>query len=521
MEAVGIIPLALTTLKIVDQVVRFFGRLQNCPREIRMLRTLLAETKEDLRILNPPTDPTTEYLCGISTDLQDVINDTLTRCKKFLTKYCDDVRKSGNEDDSAKKSEVAEGDKPEGKEKETGNIVSRVVWTVAHGEELNEMKVEIERISMVIINRLYLRRILTLQEAQAGTSPQTEPPAPQDNDLVDNVVAVPPANRTRAAKQSASEVDPLRELPPLSSSQLSLKRLEAEADTPVKTKPLQEAEALQKRQSSLNLRLLDILDTGAVAGDADFPNLCGSFICLQGDQLPPECRSLRLEKLQVAARDEASLLLQFECSGGAIGIRHLVPLDAFPYISDINPPNVSFRAKHAITLMRREGDCLFHIRDMEYKFTDVPTRRRFQELIRGRTLRYEFEASEITALAAVPGWTGLRDYNLAAGEPLQVWQLDRPKTTPIITMTFLAGKPDVGGRRQFSHLELYFGDRVGEVRRVKAWWSIKGKRKAVQGQWVIPYQPSDGVKVTFQNEQGEFLRFLCPRRAIDVADRLG
>jgi hypothetical protein len=122
----------------------------------------------------------------------------------------------------------------------------------------------------------------------------------------------------------------------------------------------QEFEArLRERQSNLHQRLVrDILDTGAVAKDIDFPNLCGSILCLEGDEIPPECRILRLERLQVAARDEETLLLQFQCSEGAIGIRHLgvlypvsfvhssflyltcavtVPLDAFPYFGTFAP----------------------------------------------------------------------------------------------------------------------------------------------------------------------------------------
>ena len=44
---------------------------------------------------------------------------------------------------------------------------------------------------------------------------------------------------------------------------------------------------------------------------------------LSGDDIPKRYRVLNLDELQVAARDDKTMLLQFSCNGGSIRVKHL------------------------------------------------------------------------------------------------------------------------------------------------------------------------------------------------------
>jgi hypothetical protein len=167
-----------------------------------------------------------------------------------------------------------------------------------------------------------------------------------------------------------------------------------------------------------------------------------------------------------------------------------------PRLSDITSLDVSFLATHTITLMCADGHHLYNIKGPRYRFIDLTMRRKFQELVRGRHLVAEFEASEVADLLG-KGKPRCR----AMGEPLHVWRWDRPglgwRVPSVVTMTFLAK-----GQGGFDHLEWHFDDRVGEPRVVRAAGS--SKRKAVEVQWAIPKEEASATRITFQNETGKF-----------------
>ncbi len=244
--------------------------------------------------------------------------------------------------------------------------------------------------------------------------------------------------------------------------------------------------------------------------------------------MPREFRTLNLEDLQIVARDEKTTLMRFSCNQGSIRIKHLIPFATPPYVGDIASPDVRFRATHAITIMCDDVHYLYHVAQPQYHFADVETRRKFQELVRGRCFVDEFEAMEVTELqesghvvtdgSIRSGSSGgstskktknksknLNQFPLAQSEPIQIWRWDRPgsgwRVPSVVTMTFLS---DTGGEWRFK--EWHAQDLEGKVKVTQ----LEGRSKTiVEMCWAIPrIQGAQRVRIMFKSKRGEL--FPCP-----------
>lgn len=133
-----------------------------------------------------------------------------------------------------------------------------------------------------------------------------------------------------------------------------------------------------------------------------------------------------LDSLQLATRDEMTTMLRFTCENTSIRVQHLgtAPLSLFspcrhanldvkqvefttpPYPSSVTSADVLFRGTHPITLLLEDGNLLLHVAQPHYKFPDVSTRHKFQELVRARKLITEMTAIEVFPLFSRDDGTG-------------------------------------------------------------------------------------------------------------------
>jgi hypothetical protein len=233
-----------------------------------------------------------------------------------------------------------------------------------------------------------------------------------------------------------------------------------------------------------------------------------------------------------------------------------------PSPTSVNSPNVLFRATHPVTLLLEDGSLLLYVTQPRYKFANVSTRRKFQELIRARTLIDEVMAVEVFPLfrnddgsgglnrCSTGGTTntsskatsssssssstfslrsilGMKtdghqkrkeeERCLARCEPLQIWQLPGCGVLAA-TMTFVADAEQLvrkgGGARgvsnQYRVLEWHAGDlAVGGALRV-VMGGASSAPWAVEMWWAEQCAGSaPGVKITFGTKNGEFDPMLC------------
>lgn len=225
-----------------------------------------------------------------------------------------------------------------------------------------------------------------------------------------------------------------------------------------------------------------------------------------------------------------------------------------PYPSSVTSADVLFRGTHPITLLEEDGNLLLHVAQPHYKFADVSTRHKFQELVRARRLVAEMTAVEVFPLFSSHDRTGGLDRCstngttntdsvatnttsstgtktfwriaikgkktdrhqtrrqemefLALSEPLQLWQ--QPEGgDQAATMTFVANGKKLVRRGGISdewpllewhakHLEVRRAPRVVEGGRSSAAW-------AVEMWWDYKQQgAAPGVKITFGKKSGKF-----------------
>lgn len=288
-----------------------------------------------------------------------------------------------------------------------------------------------------------------------------------------------------------------------------------------------------------------------------------------------------LESLQLATRDEMTIMLRFTCKNKSIRVQHLgtAPLYLFPpcchadldvkqvefttppYPSSVTSADVLFRGTHPITLLEEDGNLLLHVAQPHYKFPDVSTRHKFQELVRARKLVAEMTGVEVFPLFSSHDRTGGLDRCstsgttstdfvatnttsstgtktfwrisikgkktdrhqtrrqemefLALSEPLQLWQQpgggDQAET-----VTFVANGKKLVRRGGISDewpllewhakdLEVRGAPRVVEGGRSSAAW-------AVEMWWDYkPQGAAPGVKITFGKKSGKFglVCYLC------------
>ncbi|KAK1831484.1 hypothetical protein QBC39DRAFT_330731 [Podospora conica] len=493
-EIFGLVTGAVQALAAVDRAVALFGRLQNAPKQIRLVRILLAQIDHDLNTLKQSSMNDDEGAGGNNNHDQpgrrippatiSEIEDSLNECRAFVNKYNDDFS------DKASR--------------------GRVFWSsVKHTAKLDEIRARIVEIYPLIITpwmmRLLLERIPAPDHQHQGRGPLPLPRTTHDGAVPETI-------------------------------------------------------------STTTTDLRDVLETGAVEFDAALKNLRGATLTLDGD-IPPEYRTLFLDELQLATRDEMTTMLRFSCTKSSIRVQHLVQFSTPPYLSSVDSSDVEFRATHPVTILRDDGHLLLHASRPRYCFADVPTRRKFQELVRARTLLAEVRAIEIFPLFSSNGDGGGLDRCSTGGtgstgskttssssvrsivsvfsfksilgkktdrrqkqqqterclancEPLQIWQRQQDAVRAgvpgpgVTTMTFVVDTEQLlrkggggGGRAardrdKWRVLEWHAGDlESGEAPRV-----VAGKRSeapwAVEMWWAIRCAgAAPGVRITFGSKK--------------------
>ncbi|KAK3339716.1 hypothetical protein B0T25DRAFT_560456 [Lasiosphaeria hispida] len=486
-EIVGLISFALGALAAADRAVVLFDRLQNAPKQMRLVRILLDQIKEDLNALKESNNNSPGGQ-KIPLATFSEIKDALTECRVFLDRYSERFS-----------SKVT---------------LRRVFWSSVKTAELQGIRNRIADIYPLIIIPLNIRilmartpapvtgrqnnPILLAQAVQAGAVGDVAPPLCGIAEAAGGIrVPVPEiAGRQNKARQTEEELS-----------------------------------------AALSIRLRDILETDAtVAVDTALKTLKDATLTLSGDDIPEYYRALKLDGLQVAARDDKTMLLQFSCNGGSIQVKHLVPFSTPPCLSAVKSPDVYFRATHSITLLLRDGDLLLHVATPRYHFTDFRIRQKFQELVRARKLLDEIEAVEVLALfnddggrTVTGGTTSTRATSISGSsssssrssgnsrrtrerrvrrqevclnqsEPLQIWEqeeVNRPGCPSIVTMTFLADTAELSGDRgsrrdKWRVLEWHAEDLAGQAEAVA---------KAVEMWWAIHcVGAAPGVRITFRSK---------------------
>ncbi|KAK0752809.1 hypothetical protein B0T18DRAFT_384978 [Schizothecium vesticola] len=314
-EIFGLVTGAVQTLAAVDRAVAIFGRLQNAPKQIRLVRILLAQIEHDLVVLKQSYGNSNEEAGGIDnhqTAGRQIppatiaeIEASLNECRIFVNKYNDVFS------DKASRGRIFWSSV-----KHTAKLATAAASAAGAGATLNGIRAPISEYS-----------------------------------------------------QRQDEVRQVQ----------------------------------QELNAALTINLRDVLETGAVEVDADLKNLRGATLTLQGEDVPPEYRTLFLDGLQLATRDEMTTMLRFSCNDKSIRVQHLVQFSTPPYLSSITSPDVLFRATHPITLLLQDGNHLLHVAHPHYHFSNVSTRRKFQELVRARTFVAEMVAVEVFPLFSSGG----------------------------------------------------------------------------------------------------------------------
>ncbi|KAK0715319.1 hypothetical protein B0H67DRAFT_645087 [Lasiosphaeris hirsuta] len=506
-EVFGLISFALGALAAADRAVVLFDRLQNAPKQMRLVWILLDQIKEDLNTLRESNNDDSGGP-RISPATFKEIKDALTECEVFLDRYSERFS-----------SRVT---------------LRRVFWSAIKAAELEGIRSRIAYIYPQIITPLNMRVLISMMPAPA-TGEQNSPMLPAQVAQAGVVGDTAPSPYGIAATADGVQ---------------ALVR-----DSDVRQDGVRQAE--EELKAALSIKLRDILETNAtIEMDDDLKILQRATLTLQGDDIPLEYQTLKLDGLEVAARDEKTIMLRFSCNGGSIRIKHLVPFSTPPCLSAVESPDVYFRATHSITLLLDDGHLLLHVATPRYHFNDFRVRRKFQELVRARKLVAEIESVEVMALfndnddgrMLTSGTTSTKatsisgsstssgsrasktrvrkvrrqDVCLAQSEPLQIWQpegADQPGCSGpgIVTVTFLADTAELSGgggsrRDKWRVLEWHAEDLGGRAEVVakaaEMWWAIRCVGAA------------PGVRITFRSKR-EARRFAELFKPPDREEALG
>lgn len=263
-EIVGLVAGAVQALTAVDRAVQIFGRLQNAPKQIRLVRILLAQIDHDLAVLNQSNAEASginNHPAGQQIPPATVaeIEDSLTECRIFVNKYYDVFS------DKASR--------------------GRIFWSsVKHTAKLEEIRARIADIYPLIIMPLMVRLLLERIPGPVHQHERRAVPlllAQMAHTGLESAprMASPPCDTCGRAAAAAS-----------SAAAAALNGIRA----PIPEYAQSQDEVLQVEQelnAALAINLRDVLETGAVKVDADLKNLQGATLYAIGHPVQQICTS--------------------------------------------------------------------------------------------------------------------------------------------------------------------------------------------------------------------------------------
>lgn len=260
-EVFGLITGVLQTIAAVDRAVEIFGRLQNAPKQIRLLSILLAQIERHLRILkksygynnddDDDDDDDDEEAGGINNDhpaLPQIPPATIAEIKDSL-KECHAFVKRHNNDFSDKASRV------------------RKFWSsVNHMGELGQIRARIAEINPLIIQPLMMELLLARIPVPIHQHKGRGVPLP-----------LRPMARIGAGLSRAPPPCAIcgRETAAAAAAALNSTR----APIPENVRRQDEVQQVQQElNAALAIDLRDVLETGAVEVDAALKDLRGATL---------------------------------------------------------------------------------------------------------------------------------------------------------------------------------------------------------------------------------------------------
>lgn len=254
-EVFGLITGVLQTIAAVDRAVEIFGRLQNAPKQIRLLSILLAQIERHLSILKKSygynDDDDDKEAGGINNHhpaLPQIPPATIAEIKDSL-KECHAFVKRHNKDFSDKASRV------------------RKFWSsVNHMGELGQIRARIAEINPLIIQPLMMELLLAripvpIHQHQGRGVPL--PLRPMARDGAGSSRAPPPCDTCGRATAAAT------------AAALNGTR----APIPENVRRQDEVQQVQQElNAALAIDLRDVLETGAVAVDTALKVLRGATL---------------------------------------------------------------------------------------------------------------------------------------------------------------------------------------------------------------------------------------------------
>ncbi|KAK3694142.1 hypothetical protein B0T22DRAFT_506358 [Podospora appendiculata] len=439
-DVLATVNLIWRVLAAADLVIGLFDRMQNAPRHIREFRGLIVRLSEDFASLREDDEQAGSI--HFSAADQQQINETLELCRTFFEKYKETLTSQG----------IFGG-------------VRRAFWPLTNGDKLDGYRDRIYDIYNYIVIPVMLRLIRTRQTGSGSMGSLT---GRLSGAMHESAALASRATREDSLCISPTEVTiPKQELQGIIDQRIRSFRM-------ILGKPIKEINLLADNPASID--------------DEEFEDV-KTVLCLdRRDKALKRHQKLRLEELHIVAGDDDTLVFHFRCRDRSIRVKHLVPTNTIPYVTDVSSLEVSFLASHSITVIDQDGPHLYQITHPRYQFETLRARKRFQQLSRDRKLLGEFEAADIS----------MGGRRLAVAEVLQLWR--QPGLRPAATMTFL-GTPAAGGRggvgESGAHVEWHIEDFQLTLDVAKT------GRKARVLQLGALYRQSNlgaGVSITFSNE---------------------
>ncbi|KAK4183283.1 hypothetical protein QBC35DRAFT_508327 [Podospora australis] len=437
-EPLGIVSLVLQAITSIDKVATLFSRVQNAPKEVRLLKILLSGIAHDFEHLN--SEATNNGLLNIPPEAVEEIKEQLRECRAYLDNYYAIFSSTG-----------------------AFGSVRRVFWSGTRSMDLDRHRANIQVMYTVFI----LPRLSTAR-AHCAHCPSNAVQHPQ-------ISAPPPPSRRSNHNASFSSTlvaqfsDHISEL------------------------------AIAPDGSAQSVRGTVVDEISAI--EADATNLDASFTKLKvvlqlGSKVPVGHRSLNIEGVQVMDQGERFTILRFRCNGGSIRIKHLVPSDAIPFTTGKDSQEVTFLTVHTMTVIDDDGHHVYQIDRPVYRFSELQGRRTFQEFSRGRQLLGEFEASDIT------DFKGSARTCLSRCQVIQIWSSQESRCfEPTVTMAFLV-TTEKQGQPHFYHAEWRVNDFDPQVALIKGPKSRKLKTAVLQRRSLTQSSTGSrqGLSITLEDE---------------------
>lgn len=261
-EIFGLVTGAVQALAAVDRAVEIFGRLQNAPKQIRLVRILLAQIEHDLVFIKQNYGDGNDEGGTISNHPPPVryipsatfaeIQSSLKECRDFVDKYNDDFS------DTASR--------------------GRKFWSsVKHMGELGDIRARIAEVNPLIIMPLMIR--LLVERVPAPVHPHQGRGAPL------------PLRQMVRDGAGANMAPPLCDTCGLAAAPAPAPALNG-TRTPI-PEDAQRQDQVQQVEEELNaaltINLRDVLETGAVEVDADLKDLRGATLYALHSALHHSC----------------------------------------------------------------------------------------------------------------------------------------------------------------------------------------------------------------------------------------